>query len=493
MQHTDRWEHIAIHGEPIIILKEKQIMNRNDKKRSFRIAGMALLFAGVVMFAGCGGGGGGGAAPVPPLKSGDVVWTHTVNPSAAYDDEVYGVAVDSTALYAVGFDSSTLLFDDQWRIEKRDLSDGALLTTFASPTGVIVSNPSATTINSFDDANAIAIDSTYMYVVGYDAIPDIATGVSSLTDDEWRIEKRRKDTGALDSGFGIAGSVVSNATPSDLDEANAIAIDSTYMYVIGFDTTPTPDKEWRIEKRLLSTGATVTAFGLDGVVQSDPSAVDDVAKAIALDDTNTYMYVGGYETGVSGYWGWRLEKRLLSTGATVTAFGVNGVVSVPSITGNAIISAIAVDALSLYVVGHVVPNSGNTVWQIEKRNISDGSLDATFNAAGVTPGVVVSDPNPAGLDAPKALAIDANYLYVAGFDTATPGGKREWRVEKRNISDGALVSSFAVNGVYQSHPSAAQVQDDDIWAIAIDAGYLYIAGYDTTLGSRQWRIQKIVK
>ena len=51
------------------------------------------------------------------------------------------VAVDSTGLYVVGFDSSPVgNFDSQWRIEKRDLSDGSLMTSFGT-NGVVTSDP----------------------------------------------------------------------------------------------------------------------------------------------------------------------------------------------------------------------------------------------------------------------------------------------------------------------------------------------------------------
>jgi hypothetical protein len=125
-----------------IILKEKQIMDRNYQKTFFRVVITALLAAGLGMLAGCGGGGGGGAVnPGPTLKSGDVVWVQTVDPTVTYDDEIYGVAVDGAAVYAVGFDSKTTpTYDDQWRIEKRNLTNGALVSSFGS-SGVVVKAP----------------------------------------------------------------------------------------------------------------------------------------------------------------------------------------------------------------------------------------------------------------------------------------------------------------------------------------------------------------
>jgi len=417
-------------------------------------------------------------------KSGERVWAQTVDPSVSFDDEVYGVAVDANALYAVGFDSGTVKFDDQWRIEKRDLVNGDLMPSFGTA-GVIVTNPSATTINSYDDANAIAIDSIYMYVVGYDAVPDVASGASSLTDDEWRIEKRRLDTGALDPSFGSAGVVVSNPS-SSIDEAAALAIDSQYMYVAGYDTKAGRGKEWRIEKRLLSTGESVTAFGVNGVVTSDPSANADKALAIAIDGTD--MYIAGYESAGSGLKQWRIEKRALDTGFLDGTFGLSGVISIPTVTGDSIISSIAVDVVSVYVAGYVTINAGNTAWQIEKRDKVNGNVTWA----------VSTNPNFLRSHSPKAIVVDTNNIYIAGFeDISTDANpliqELEWRIEKRGLSDGSFVTSFATNGIYQSHPSSASLFDDDIWALTSDTDYLYVAGYDTVPGHREWRIEKIVK
>jgi hypothetical protein len=100
---------------------------------------------------------------------------------------------------------------------------------------MVTSNPSTST----DYAFAITIDSTYMYVVGYDSLSGNV---------QWRVEKRNLSDGALVSGFGTGGVVTSNPSTS-MDSASAIAIDSTYMYVVGFDESA-GNRRWRIEKRL---------------------------------------------------------------------------------------------------------------------------------------------------------------------------------------------------------------------------------------------------
>jgi len=58
------------------------------------------------------------------LKDGSLVWVQTSNPSHG-DDWVWDVVADDSGVYAVGEDLSQ--GDEQWRIEKRTLTDGSLV------------------------------------------------------------------------------------------------------------------------------------------------------------------------------------------------------------------------------------------------------------------------------------------------------------------------------------------------------------------------------
>jgi hypothetical protein len=66
--------------------------------------------------------------------------------------------------------------------------------------------------------------------------------------------------------------------PSSSNVANAVAKDSTYMYVVGRDLL-----YFRIEKRLLSNGSLVNGFGTSGVVIGDNPSKE--AYCIAFDST----------------------------------------------------------------------------------------------------------------------------------------------------------------------------------------------------------------
>lgn len=60
------------------------------------------------------------------LSDGDLIWYRETNLSPS-DDVPYGITVDSTAMYLVGFDNLHGGRDYAWRFEKRDLSDGSLI------------------------------------------------------------------------------------------------------------------------------------------------------------------------------------------------------------------------------------------------------------------------------------------------------------------------------------------------------------------------------
>ena len=67
-------------------------------------------------------------------------------------------------------------------------------------------------------------------------------------------------------------------------------------------------------------------------------------------------------------------------------------------------------------------------------------------------------------------------MYVGG------GG-----IEKRSLTDGALVTGFGTGGVVLGGGIA--------WSIAIDSTYIYVVGEDSSqgAGNKQWWIEKRTK
>ncbi|MEK9154723.1 MAG: prepilin-type N-terminal cleavage/methylation domain-containing protein [Patescibacteria group bacterium] len=158
-------------------------------------------------------------------------------------------------------------------------------------------------------------------------------------------------------------------------------------------------------------------------------------------------------------------------GGSQTQFGVNGAL-VSNIIGSdiEIIYDIAVSDL-IYPVGSQMNASVKYLWRMEGRDISDGGLIWAQTV----------DPNPSLYDEPWAVVIDSDYMYVAGYDKITTN--TEWRIEKRRLTDGSLTGGWQ----QVSNPTGF---NDYLYAITQDSAYLYLAGSDGPNFNHQWRIEK---
>jgi hypothetical protein len=210
----------------------------------------------------------------------------TSDPSTGAD-QILAIASSSDALFFGGYD--TAAGAGQWRIEKRDLVDGSLVTAFDTD-GIIQTNPGS----DMDQINSMAADAAYLYVTGFE---DDDTGV-------WRIHKYDITTGALDTGFDGDGIATATLAATGDERPMRIKVDDDYLYTAGYDNVP-GNIEWRIEKRNKTTGALCAsgvecaagAFGVGGVATSNPSANIDAIYAMAID--GTHIYVAGYDSVVS--------------------------------------------------------------------------------------------------------------------------------------------------------------------------------------------------
>jgi len=88
------------------------------------------------------------------LANGSLIWERAVNLSGFILDVAYGIAVDSTGVYASG----TQNMESFWRVEKRSLADGSLIWEKAE---------NLSGFNRDDIAYGIAVDSTGVYAAGF--------------------------------------------------------------------------------------------------------------------------------------------------------------------------------------------------------------------------------------------------------------------------------------------------------------------------------------
>src|SRR3972149_2719768 len=260
---------------------------------------------------------------------GDVMWTQASNPSSdGYWADA--VAVDGSGVYVVGSDQYPGPGNDRWRIEKRSLTTGSVLWTKTS-------NPSS----YVDEALAVAVDGSGVYIVGFDEYLGSGNG-------RWRIEKRNLTTG------NVIWTQASNPS-SSWDEAWGVAVDGTGVYMVGFDQFPGPGNcRWRIEKRSLTTGSLIWTQ------TSNPSVSHDMAWGVAVDGSG--IYIVGEDDYLGGNFRWRIEKRSLSTGSVIWTKASNPSAFYDEAWG------VAVDGSGVYTVGYdEFPGSGNARWRMEKR------------------------------------------------------------------------------------------------------------------------------
>lgn len=317
------------------------------------------------------------------LSGGTLIWEQTSNPSSGID-WASGVAVDGMAIYVAGIDNTAGNY--QWRIEKRDLNNGALIWQQTS-------NPGP----GNDVVSGVAVDGTGIYVVGtYNISPG---------DYGWRIEKRDLSSGAL------VWEQISNPTAEN-DEANGIAIDGTGIYVVGVDNA-TGYWQWRIEKRDLNTGSIIWQQTFN------PSSGSDKATGVA--SYGSAIYVVGTEMVTGTDYRWRIEKRDLNTGLLIWQQTPN-----PGAWGDWP-SDIAVDSSGIYVVGVEQLSANDFQWRMEKRDLKTGTLIWT----------TTSNPSSAE-DRANGIGIDGSGIYVVGVDYAPSNW--EWRIEKRSLSTGISIN-----------------------------------------------------
>ncbi len=122
---------------------------------------------------------------------------------------------------------------------------------------------------------------------------------------------------------------------------------------------------------------------------------------------------------------------------------------------------------------------------MEKRNINTGVLDSSFD----TDGVVISNPAESN-ETLFSIAVDSGYVYLAGYDKTLDDTNTQWRLEKRNITTGALDTTFDADGILTMNISDSS---DIIYSIDVDFNYIYIAGIDYSPGDSQWRLEKRIK
>jgi hypothetical protein len=363
------------------------------------------------------------------------VWNQNSYPSTS--NAAKSIKTDASGIYIGGFDF--LPGSKEFRLEKRDLNTGALITGFGTG-GVITSNPTS----NDDEVNGVAVDMGGVYITG---TQDICLGCNS----KWRIEKRNLTTGVS------IWSQISDPGPSP-DGSNAITVDSSGVYIVGTVGISFFNWAWRVEKRDLFTGDTIWTKTIDVTFAGDSPL------SVTADPSGIYVAGAVYDTIAGSGDRWRIEKRDLTTGSLIWVQSGNGERA----------QGITNDTSGIYVVGDGMVSASDNNWRIEKRNLLSGTLIPSFG----TGGVIVSNPS-IDLDNATGVSSDQDGIYISGIDYNS--GDVQWRIEQRDLNSGALICTAI------SNPSA---NVDNAYAITSDTSGIYIAGTDLVTANDEWRIEK---
>ena len=88
-------------------------------------------------------------------------------------------------------------------------------------------------------------------------------------------------------------------------------------------------------------------------------------------------------------------------------------------------------------------------------------------------------------DGASSLTQDSNYLYVGGYDSSLGQLNTQWRILVISKNDGNIIRNITRN------PSNALGQDDWITDIYYDNGYLYVLGSYVDNNYYGWRLEKM--
>lgn len=330
-----------------------------------------------------------------------------------------------------------------------------------------------------DWATSAATDGVNLYVFGFEEF-DFES--SSGSDSSWRLRKRVIQTGAAVAGFGSAGTLSGNPGPG-LDIPFKVIVDGGSLYLLLARESGAGSGSFvlQIEKRTAATGALVTEFGSNGVVTtSSPASFDGIPLPWTMAVDGSFLYVAGAQAVSSTDSGWRIEKRDRTTGNLVTTFGTGGWIDEnPSAVVDGCFS-IVLGTTSMWLVGADQVDgtaASNGRIRIEKRKLLDGSLETGFGAGGI----VTVDPGP-GDDIAEDAISDGTSLFVFSRVETANSGLFHSRIDKLNLGTGA--SKASVTGA-ASDPTG----ELPFSHLALEGGNLYVCQADGT-PDMQWTLEK---
>lgn len=319
----------------------------------------------------------------------------------------------------------------------------------------------ATPLNHFgDQAYALAVQ------------PDgriLAAGSSSSSANLDFAVVRYTREGKLDPTFNLDG-IVTTMVGRDDDEIAAIAVqDDGYIVVAGY-TFGESGRDFALA-RYTPDGVLDHSFGLGGIVVTEYGGLDDELTALSVDNEGRLL-AAGYTTGTAGRA--VIVARYLTGGSLDPSFGDQGV-SLIGVGEDALARGIAVDEEGRILIAGSFLHLDRTEVMV-LRLTPQGELDESFGGEGLAVPLATDLPT----DSFGISLLDSGAILVAGA-VGSPGTLDAALF--RFTADGEPDLSFGQRGILVTEASA---EDDVALAVASRASNVYLSGYTTVNGAREF-------
>jgi len=397
------------------------------------------------------------------------------DPNLDLQDEARRIALDPKrkCMYVFGVTKEGSLAS-RWRLERRRLDNGSLLGGDAWGEGFI-DFPSIGGAGK-DEATAIALDPTYIYLGG------IVRVSAETPQHRWAVKRLDAQTGAETPGF----PTILTANPDDYRDTKVfLALNSESLFLVGTEMNNDWQPRTRFERRALSDGSS------EKVETWTPESGTCRVRGMVIDDAAMYV-ASSVETFVDGEW---QHDTLLQRWTLDGAIYANYFAPAQITEGDDEPTSIARHSDSLYVtVRKNAPEIGVTLAVYRLLAADAGFLG------------VAEFPEPIRWCEPS-IVLDGDYFYVAlkrylGPGPSSPGEENfdyEWVIWQRLAqSDLEADSDFP----FRNHDNPLGVVsfdygpgDDRPEDIAVAGGIIYAVGRDKGPDGMkgQWRIQALYR
>lgn len=280
---------------------------------------------------------------------------------------------------------------------------------------------------------------------------------------------RYNSNGSLDTSFHFDGIVTTDVGMSN-DYAQSVTLQPDGKILVGGYSHNGSNNDMALV-RYSSNGNLDSSFNSTGIVTTDISGTNDIARSVAVQADGKILLAGYSNIGGNN------DMALLrynSDGSLDTSFNSTGIVTTDIGSGdNAYSLAIQPDANGKILVGGY-SYIGNYSQIALLRYNSDGSLDTSFNSSGI-----VTTDIGGYYDYALSIAIQADgKILVGGY--SDNGSKNDMALLRYN-NDGSLDTSFNSTGIVTTSVGGL---NDGAYSVAVQAdGNILLAGYSNISGN----------